>query len=118
MNEDIRVIVLGNAAGKKTQGRTVYGMGGVSPTLCAGMTHGNTVPYVFIEEKEEMYRIRKLTPSECFKLMGFDYADADRLAEAGISNTQLYKMAGNSIVVPCLEGIFKEIYKNEDQKEN
>ena len=51
-------------------------------------------------------RIRKLTPKECFRLMGFDDADCDVLSNNGISNTQLYKMAGNSIVVDVLEAIF------------
>lgn len=53
-------------------------------------------------------RIRKLTPKECFRLMGFDDADFEK-AEAVNSNTQLYKQAGNSIVVPVLEYIIKAI---------
>ena len=54
-------------------------------------------------------RIRKLTPKECFRLMGFDDADCDILSNNGISNTQIYKMAGNSIVVDVLEEIFVEL---------
>lgn len=54
-------------------------------------------------------RIRKLTPKECFRLMGFDDKDVDILVENKISNTQLYKMAGNSIVVDVLEEIFVEL---------
>ncbi len=54
-------------------------------------------------------RIRKLTPKECFRLMGFDDEDIDILIENKISNTQLYKMAGNSIVVDVLEEIFVEL---------
>lgn len=50
-------------------------------------------------------RIRKLTPKECFRLMGFDDESFHR-AEAVNSNTQLYKHAGNSIVVDVLEEIF------------
>ena len=49
-------------------------------------------------------RIRKLTPKECFRLMGFDDTDFEK-AEKVNSNTQLYKQAGNSIVVPVLEYI-------------
>lgn len=45
--------------------------------------------------------IRKLTPRECWRLMGFDDADFDK-AQAVNSNTQLYKQAGNSIVVDVL----------------
>lgn len=53
--------------------------------------------------------IRKLTPKECFRLMGFSDCDIDILIDNGISNTQLYKMAGNSIVVDVLEEIFVEL---------
>ena len=59
-------------------------------------------------------KIRKLTPRECFRLMGFTDADFDKIK--GISNTQLYKMAGNSIVVNVLEAIFKQLFK-ENHKE-
>lgn len=60
-------------------------------------------------------RIRKLTPKECFRLMGFDDADVDLLIENGISNTQLYKMAGNSIVVNMLEFLFCQIFDNNNE---
>lgn len=56
----------------------------------------------------ENMRIRKLTPKECFRLMGFDDADFEK-AEAVNSNTQLYKQAGNSIVVNVVEAIIKEL---------
>ena len=54
-------------------------------------------------------RIRKLTPKESFRLMGFDDTDHDKLVEGGISNSQLYKMAGNSIVVDVLERILTNL---------
>lgn len=57
------------------------------------------------------YRIRKLTPLECFRLMGFSDADYAILKSNNISNSQLYKMAGNSIVVDVLEAIFKSLFK-------
>lgn len=57
----------------------------------------------------DLYRIRKLTPKECFRLMGFSDKDFDKIK--GISNTQLYKMAGNSIVVNVLEAIFRQLFK-------
>lgn len=59
-------------------------------------------------------RIRKLTPKECFRLMGFDDKDCDILVGNKISNTQLYKMAGNSIVVDVLENIFIELLSQYD----
>ena len=58
------------------------------------------------------YRIRKLTPLECWRLMGFDDADYAKAAQVN-SNTQLYKQAGNSIVVNVLEGILKNLLKSE-----
>jgi DNA (cytosine-5)-methyltransferase 1 len=57
----------------------------------------------------DFYRIRKLTPLECFRLMGFDDQDYYILKENKISDTQIYKMAGNSIVVDVLYYIFKEL---------
>lgn len=59
---------------------------------------------------EATYRIRKLTPRECFRLMGMRDDDIDKIQAAGISNTQQYKMAGNSIVVNVLEVIFKNLF--------
>lgn len=56
---------------------------------------------------------RNLTPKECFKLMGFDDRDANILIDNNISNTQLYKMAGNSIVVKVLEEIFKSLIETQ-----
>ena len=55
-------------------------------------------------------KIRKLTPKECWRLMGFDDTDFEK-AEKVNSNTQLYKQAGNSIVVDVLENIFIELFK-------
>ena len=59
---------------------------------------------------ERTYRIRKLTPRECFRLMGMREDDIDKIQQAGISDTQQYKMAGNSIVVNVLEGIFRNLF--------
>ena len=56
-------------------------------------------------------RIRKLTPKECWRLMGFDDEDIDKCIKVGISDCQLYKQAGNSIVVNVLESIFRELFK-------
>lgn len=63
-------------------------------------------------------RIRKLTERELFRLMDVDEADIDTLLSAGISNTQLAKMAGNSIVVACLYHIFKSLLIDTEPQEN
>lgn len=54
-------------------------------------------------------RVRKLTPKECWRLMGFEDKDIDNAIAIGMSNAQLYKQAGNSIVVNVLMAIFKEM---------
>ena len=65
-----------------------------------------------IGEKDNMnnLRIRKLSPKECWRLMGFDDADYEKAAKVN-SNAQLYKQAGNSIVVNVLEAILKNLIK-------
>ena len=72
--------------------------------------HGvaKTLPTADSQGVLDGYRIRKLTPRECYRLMGFDDASFD-CASKVLSNTQLYKTAGNSIVVPVLEEILKEL---------
>lgn len=61
-------------------------------------------------------RIRKLTPRECFRLMGVDDTDIDTIQAAGISNSQQYKMAGNSIVVDVLYYIFANMFLTEEDR--
>lgn len=103
--------------------KRVYSGEGISPTL-TNMQGGNRQPKIVasrgryeIENGEvlkEPLRIRKLTPKECFRLMGFEDEDVDILIKNNISNTQLYKMAGNSICVPMLTAIFRQIMHNSD----
>lgn len=54
------------------------------------------------------YRIRKLTAKECWRLMNFTDDDYEKAAAIN-SQTQLYKQAGNSIIVSCLMGIFSQL---------
>ena len=56
------------------------------------------------------YRIRKLTPRECFRLMGVTETDIDKIQQSGVSQSQQYKMAGNSIVVDCLYHMFRKMF--------
>lgn len=68
---------------------------------------------------EPRYRIRKLTPRECFRLMGVDDADIDKIQASGISNSQQYKCAGNSIVVDVLYHLFRKMFcETACEKEN
>lgn len=76
------------------------------------ITATQTREHLLLEKNPPLnYRIRTLTPVECFKLMGFDAADCQLLIDHKISDRQLYKMSGNSIVVPVLEEIFKQLIK-------
>ncbi len=83
--------------------------GGVSLTIptIAGLTK------VLLGEDMNKLRIRKLTPKECWRLMGFDDSDFEKASQV-CSNTQLYKQAGNSIVVNVLEEIFKNLLKEKE----
>lgn len=87
----------------RTMGR-IYDVGGLCPTIncCGG---GDREPKVFVDGT----RIRKLTPRECFRLMGVSDSDIDKIQNVGISNTQQYKLAGNAIVVDVLYYIFKNL---------
>lgn len=73
----------------------------VSQTLC-DPTHNS-------QRLWDGLRVRKLTPREAWRLMGFNDSDFEK-AEKINSNTQLYKQAGNSIVVNVLEAIFKKLF--------
>lgn len=64
------------------------------------------------------YRIRKLTPRECFRLMDVCESDIDKIQASGVSESQQYRMAGNSIVVSCMVGIFKNLYCEESEPQN
>ena len=90
--------------------RRVYSEDGISPTIptCQG---GNTEPKVetSIDNFEKLH-IRKLTPKECWRLMGFDDEDFEKAKSVPMSDTQLYKQAGNSIVVNVLEKILLNLF--------
>ncbi len=111
----------------------VYYRGGISPTLCCG-AHNGVQPKIN-DTMAKIYRIRKLTARECFRLMGVPEADIDKVqnypkvpdgnggwvlpegmdeAQAKklkISESQQYKLAGNSIVVQVLEAIFTQMFR-------
>lgn len=83
----------------------VYGVEGIARTVKAGGGSGN-IPKIVCDTSN--FKIRKLTPRECWRLMGFSDEDFDKVKDH-ISDTQLYKQAGNSIVVNCLEAIFNNL---------
>lgn len=63
-----------------------------------------------VDKKGHKYRIRKLTPTECFRLMDVEDEDIEKMKQAGIAKTNLYKLAGNSIVVSCMYHIFRKLF--------
>lgn len=119
--------------------KRVYDSEGISPTLTT-MEGGNRQPKIIDDiypsrtpreyenysptlrthhsgdlKVDNGYRIRKLTPRECWRLMGVRDEQFDKLHD--ISNCQLYKMAGNSIVVDVLMGIFKNMFMPDEQEQ-
>lgn len=103
MNEDIKLTKLFDIPKDIMRDfeykRRVDSLEGQSPTITV-----NNSPKILCD-----LNIRKLTPKECFRLMGFEDRDFEILVKNGISDTQLYRMAGNSIVVDVLEAIFKNL---------
>ena len=100
------------------QGNRVYDSESVAMAVTSqplGNMGGNSYMYL---TREPQYRIRKLTPKECWRLMDFTDEDFEKAAQVN-SNTQLYKQAGNSIVKNVLVAILgqmipgkEEVYKN------
>jgi site-specific DNA-cytosine methylase len=72
--------------------------------------------------KEDLYEyfkdrlaVRKMTEIEALRVMDVDNADIEKMRNAGIAKTNLYKMAGNSIVVNCLFHIFRTMFIDTDE---
>ena len=69
------------------------------------------------ELKGKKFRIRKLTPTECLRLMGCDDKTIDIMTHCGLSNSALYKLAGNSIVVDVLYHIFRKMFIDTEEQD-
>ena len=102
ITEEIKIKKVGNleCKGWHEIETRVHSIEGLAPTV----ETRNRAKYI------DEFKIRKLTPRECFRLMGMKDDDIDKIQQAGISNTQQYKMAGNSICIPVLEYIFKQLF--------
>ena len=87
----------------------IYSTEGISPTLNT-MQGGQREPKI-----SNGMRIRKLTPKECFRLQGFPDEYFERAAEV-VSNSQLYKQAGNSVTVPVIYEIAKKLKEEEARR--
>jgi len=92
--------------GKDSESTRVYDVNGLSKTIKDGGGMGSkTGLYVDYNGIDVIGRVRRLTPKECWRLMGFSDEKHDLCMKHGISDTQRYKQAGNSIVVNVLEKI-------------
>ena len=100
--EVVRIEKVGQISSNGSQCGTVVSDNGISANLVAG-THGYANSHIATQ-----YRIRKLTPRECGRLMGVSDEDIDKMSAAN-SNTQLYKQFGNSIVVDVMCAMFKNL---------
>lgn len=80
---------------------------GVCPTLACTLTAKDPLKIML-----DSLRIRRLTPRECWRLMGFTDTDFDRAEATGIGRTALYHAAGNSIAVPVLEAVFRGLQEH------
>jgi DNA-cytosine methyltransferase len=99
---DVGVVVLGNYSPSGHNASRIVDKNGLSPTV---MENHGTVTAI----QQSNLKIRKLTPKECWRLMGFSDEDFDKASKVN-SNSQLYKQAGNSIVVNVLMEIFKKMF--------
>ena len=134
--KESKTIVVGHLPCKNEMRSRIYASDGISPTLLSmSGERGYIPPPVMINNETNMadqnaielpselkgkkFRIRKLTPRECFRLMGVDDKDIDKIQAAGVSNSGQYKLAGNSIVVDVLFHIFRKMFietGNESQQ--
>lgn len=85
----------------------IYSASGLSPTLSTAQG-GGLEPKVLLDNAE-ILAIRKLTPKECWRLQGFSDKQFDKAKQASISNSQLYKQAGNAVTVNVIEEIGKRL---------
>lgn len=98
---------VGQISNNGSQYGTVVSEEGINPTVAAG-THGYANNCI-----QNKYKIRKLTPREVYRLMGFADSDFNKAAELA-SNTALYKTAGNSIVENVLVAIFGQMFEGKE----
>ena len=109
--EDVNPVRIGNIYGEQFgtgYAGNVWDQESVSPTIMTAQG-GNRQPLVVDNVK---WRIRKLTPKECWRLMGFSDEDCNRASDY-VSDSSLYKQAGNSIVTSCLVAIFYSLLFND-----
>ena len=142
--KESKTIVVGHLPCKNEMRSRIYSSEGISPTLLSmSGERGYIPPPVMInnvqtmavilkdnnmeKEKKQIelpkelqgkkFRIRKLTPTECLRLMGCDEPTIQKMTSCGLSNSALYKLAGNSIVVDVLFHLFRKMFIETEPEE-
>jgi DNA (cytosine-5)-methyltransferase 1 len=100
-----KIVQVGQVSNDGSQAGKVYSPEGVSQTICA-CTHGYAIGNIL-----DNIKIRKLTPRECFRLQGLTFEDCDKAASIGVSDTHLYRQAGNGIITNCCALLAEHLYK-------
>ncbi len=138
----VPITVLGNVnPSGRGQNGNVYSTTGLAPTvttnkgeglkiidadisycITASYQKGTSLEDYFRKGRRQLFqdddlKIRRLTPLECFRLMGFTDEDFAKIKKVGISDSQAYKQAGNSIVVNVIEAIFRNLFLEEEVSE-
>ena len=93
---------------KRQNGRRFKNCEDPAFTLTSQDRHGVLI------ESDRALAIRKLTPKECWRLQGFSDDQFEKAKQAGVSNSQLYKQAGNAVTVDVVEQIGKRLWRNND----
>lgn len=104
---------------RKAEGTAILETPDISYCLDANYWKGTT-PEQYVSKKRrqlifeqisQWIRIRKLTPMECYRLMGLAFEDCDKATELGVADTHLYKQAGNGIITNCCALLAEHLYK-------
>lgn len=104
---------------RKAEGKAILETPDISYCLDANYWKGTT-PEQYVSKKRrqlifeqisQWIRIRKLTPRECYRLMGLTFEDCDKATELGVADTHLYKQAGNGIITNCCALLAEHLYK-------
>lgn len=129
--EKLRRHLHGDKGAKFSKGKYMtVGSDGIMNTLTSVYSKDNLIMEAMIQTKPKgkgwkeftdkdgkkgWYRLRKLTPRECFRLQDVDEDKIDTMMGAGISDSQCYKLAGNSITTAVMEGIFRNLFSVEEE---
>src|SRR5699024_4729928 len=102
-----KIAVVGNTSRTNHNSQNIYDSSGLAPTISARDYKGPK------QVMTEDVRIRKLTPLECWRLQGFSDKQFDKAQQSGLSNSQLYKQAGNAVTVNVVKYIADHLLEED-----